>query len=189
MDSPWFWLIVALLLLFFVGCIWLLTKIVSHAIGANTELKGKIHYPPWFVAAVIFGLFGLLIPVVNILLVFAFAAYIKPRSVLNRARDALVANMTPEDVVASVEQQVRANPATPLSSGQVASQWVQEVWASTSHEAWVQRLHAHEPLFRQALQARLKVGAGSLEPHANWIELMQYFIYLENSTTSRPISA
>lgn len=182
MDIPWFWLIaISSLLVFFAGCVWLLVRMLSHVIAANTVLKGKLHYPSWFIVAAVFGLFGLAIPVVNLLLVFAFAFFIKPKSTLMRTRDSLVASMTPEDIVASVEQQVRANPATPLSSAQISNPWVQQVWMATSHDGWVHRLHAHDSLFRQALQDRLKIEVGSLQPYANWIELMQYFTYLESS--------
>lgn len=186
MDISWFWLIaIPLLLVFFAGCVWLLVRMLSHVIAANTVLKGKLHYPPWFIVAAVFGLFGLAIPVVNLLLVFAFAFWIKPKSTLVRARDSLVASMAPEDIVASVEQQVRAHPATPLSAAQIGNPWVQQVWIATNHDGWVRRLRVHEPLFRQALQDRLKIDVGTLQPHANWIELMQYFTYLESSTSGQ----
>ncbi len=141
-------------------------KVYKYTLGKYSDF---IYVPSLLIIS---GIISIFIPIINWLVVGYTIFWCKSMPKLISSRESAIKTLTPAIIVEATEELILNNDLT----GDI---WVKNTWNKNSKSYWVKRLSSNPDLLRQTLQAKLQVHVSTLEPIANWVEMVKHFNYLE----------
>lgn len=174
-----FWVIVFPFLL--ISGILALVRMLQYLFGAH---KAYIVIPPWLITTFIVGALwpltaGILYPVYMFFTIYIIFICKSVKGLMN-ARNQIISVITPTDVVESTEKLI-------LDNNLVYDQWVVETWNKAGKAEWINLLSSNKALLESVLAQKLKIHASSMKPYAQWIEIIQHFIYIKAQENRQPL--
>ena len=146
--------------------VWVLVRVYQYTFGAN----GDYIYVPWLVWIAL--VLGFWIPFVNVLVIAYILFVCKSAGRLMDAREQLLHEFTPTDVIEATENLILENKL-------YDDEWVTGVWNKTSSEEWVKRFSSNPTVFRKTLDQKVQIHASRVQLYAEWVDVVKHYLYLE----------